>query len=208
MHVSSAETTGNINRNNARINAAMENFFNISPYETVFSSVFKLFDLRFRKIYIVHIRKCGHMAKKSKEKAKDIHSIKECPDCASQNLVYNEERQQVICRDCGLIYEPLAPEMEKQFAVSHGPIPVRTEMPEKLMMKITEEAAPKKAKKPKKKAAKKKPAKKKKPVKKKAKPKKAVKKKPAKKKAVKKKAKKAKKKSIFGRLKARLKKKR
>ena len=169
------------------------------------------------------------MAKKPKEKAKDIHDIKECPDCASQNLVYNEERQQVICRDCGLIYEPLAPAMEKQFAISHGPIPVRTEMPEKLMMKITEEAAPKKPKKAKKKkkpkkkkAAKKKPKKakkkpKKKAVKKKAKPKKAAKKKPVKKKAKKaakkkpkKKAvkKKAKKKGILGRFRLKLKKRR
>jgi len=154
------------------------------------------------------------MAKK-KEKSIGVHDIKECPDCASQNLVYNEERQQVICRDCGLIYEPLAPEMEKKFEVSHGMAHV--EARERIMIKVAEEKPRKKKsakKKPKKKAAKKKAKKKaakpkKKAVKKaakKAKPKK----KPSKKKLVKKKAtKKApKKKSLIGHIRARLKKKR
>jgi transcription initiation factor TFIIIB Brf1 subunit/transcription initiation factor TFIIB len=40
----------------------------------------------------------------------DIQQIKECPDCASTNIIYDEKEQQVICQDCGLIYEPLAPE--------------------------------------------------------------------------------------------------
>jgi transcription initiation factor TFIIIB Brf1 subunit/transcription initiation factor TFIIB len=38
----------------------------------------------------------------------DITDIKECPECASSNIIYNEEKQQVICKACGLIYEPLA----------------------------------------------------------------------------------------------------
>ena len=157
------------------------------------------------------------MAKKSKKtkEVADIHSIKECPDCASVNIVYNEERQQVICRDCGLIYEPLAPEMEKRFEESHELVP--REAHEKIMIGPVAEkpvkAKPrkvkkprkakkkkkvrKKAKKPRKKAVKKKPVKKKKPVREKAKPKKkAVKKKPVKKKG------------FLGRIKARLKKKR
>lgn len=151
------------------------------------------------------------MAKKKKqEKPIDIHDIKECPDCASQNIVYNEERQQIICRDCGLIYEPLTPEAEAKFESSHELMP-RGETPEKIMIRLAEEKPKKKAarkkkpKKAKKKAAKKK-VKKKKPVKKKA-----VKKKPAKKKAAKKKAvKKApkKKKGLIGHIRARFKKKR
>jgi len=156
------------------------------------------------------------MAKKKKEeKSIDIHDIKECPDCASQNIVYNEERQQVICRECGLIYEPLTPEAEAKFESSHEFRP-RTEAKERIMIQFGEEkpkkrkakskkakkkAAKKTVKKPKKKAAKK-TVKKAKPKKKAAK--KAVKKKPAKKKAVKK----AKKKSLFGHIRARLKKKR
>jgi len=155
------------------------------------------------------------MAKK-KEKTIDVYDIKECPDCASQNLVYNEERQQVICRDCGLIYEPLAPEMEKQFEATHGMAPV--EAKERIMIKVAEEKPKRTRKKPAKKKSKKakkvakKPAKK--AVKKSAK--KAV-KKPAKKKPAKKAAKPAKKKtvkkapkkkSLLGHIRARLKKKR
>ena len=36
----------------------------------------------------------------------DITKIKECPDCGSSNITKNKEKQQVICKDCGLIYEP------------------------------------------------------------------------------------------------------
>jgi transcription initiation factor TFIIIB Brf1 subunit/transcription initiation factor TFIIB len=140
------------------------------------------------------------MAKK-KEKQLNIHDIKECPDCASENLVYNEERQQVICRDCGLIYEPLAPEIEKRFEVTHAMAPI--EAPEKIMIRVAEE----KPAKPKKKPAKRKPAKKKKQVKKKAVKKiakKKAKKKPAEKKSAKKKVKKPakKKRSLIGHIRA------
>lgn len=152
------------------------------------------------------------MAKK-KEKPANVHDIKECPDCASQNLVYNDERQQVICRDCGLIYEPLAPDIEKKFEVTHGMAPM--EATERIMIKIAEEKPKKLAKKKAKKRKAKKKAKPKKKAKKAKPKKKAAKKKPAKKKAkkaVKKKAKekpaKAKKKSLLGHLKARFKRKR
>ena len=46
---------------------------------------------------------------------KSIHDIKECPECAGVNLVYNDTKQQVICKDCSMIYEPLTPEAEKKF---------------------------------------------------------------------------------------------
>lgn len=39
---------------------------------------------------------------------KDIHEIKECPDCASLNIIYSDLRDQVICKDCALIFEPFA----------------------------------------------------------------------------------------------------
>ncbi len=32
--------------------------------------------------------------------------VRECPDCASHNIVYSEVREQIICHDCGLIFEP------------------------------------------------------------------------------------------------------
>jgi transcription initiation factor TFIIIB Brf1 subunit/transcription initiation factor TFIIB len=49
----------------------------------------------------------------------DIREIKECPDCASSNIVHNVEREQVVCRECGLIYEPLTPEEEERFEETH-----------------------------------------------------------------------------------------
>lgn len=36
----------------------------------------------------------------------DIETINECPECASTNIV--KSTQKVVCKDCGLIYEPLA----------------------------------------------------------------------------------------------------
>ncbi len=49
----------------------------------------------------------------------DIKQIKECPDCASSNIVHNVEREQVICRECGLIFEPLTPDVEEAFEKTH-----------------------------------------------------------------------------------------
>jgi len=96
----------------------------------------------------------------------DINEIKECPDCASTNILHETFRDQVICRECGLIFEPLAPPLKRTEAVEP---------------RVTKKAP---AAKPKKKAAKKA----KKPAKKKAKkPAKKAKKKKAKKKAAKKK---------------------
>ena len=45
--------------------------------------------------------------------------LKECPDCASPNIGKSEIREQIICRDCGLIYEPLDPETEEVFEKTH-----------------------------------------------------------------------------------------
>ncbi|MBW2976115.1 hypothetical protein KY347_01565 [Candidatus Woesearchaeota archaeon] len=39
----------------------------------------------------------------------------ECAECGSSNVYYNEKTQQVICRDCGAIFEELMPKEEKQF---------------------------------------------------------------------------------------------
>ncbi len=40
---------------------------------------------------------------------KDVKEIKECPDCASMNIVLNQQRDQVVCKDCGLIFEQMIP---------------------------------------------------------------------------------------------------
>jgi transcription initiation factor TFIIIB Brf1 subunit/transcription initiation factor TFIIB len=51
---------------------------------------------------------------------KSIKEIKECPECGSDNISYNEKKQQVVCKTCGLIFEPLAPDAEKKFEKASG----------------------------------------------------------------------------------------
>lgn len=46
---------------------------------------------------------------------KDIKDIKECPECGSSNINHIEKKLQVICKDCGLIYEPMDPKKEDKF---------------------------------------------------------------------------------------------
>ncbi len=45
----------------------------------------------------------------------DIKEVKECPECGSVEITHNERKQQVICRACGMIFEPMAPEREEKF---------------------------------------------------------------------------------------------
>lgn len=83
-----------------------------------------------------------------------IENMRECPDCAGTNIIYIDSRDQLVCRDCGLVFEPLTPIDEKKFETSHN-IDLGLEMPKG-------KAVSKPAKQPKKKS---KPSKKK-PVKK------------------------------------------
>ncbi len=39
----------------------------------------------------------------------NANEIKECPDCGSINIIHGKMRDQIICRDCGLIFEPAIP---------------------------------------------------------------------------------------------------
>jgi len=39
----------------------------------------------------------------------------ECPECGSSNIVVKEDTNQIICQDCGAIFEELMPEEEKKF---------------------------------------------------------------------------------------------
>jgi transcription initiation factor TFIIIB Brf1 subunit/transcription initiation factor TFIIB len=56
---------------------------------------------------------------------KNIKEIKRCPECASTNIIHNEKKQQVICRDCGLIFEPLMPEFEEKYEKIAGINPAK-----------------------------------------------------------------------------------
>jgi len=42
------------------------------------------------------------------KKLDNIDSINACTGCGSANIIKNQKKQQVICKDCGLIFEPLA----------------------------------------------------------------------------------------------------
>lgn len=50
---------------------------------------------------------------------KNIHQLKECPDCSSTNISYDDKEDQIVCNDCGLIFEPMAPPAEKSFEKAH-----------------------------------------------------------------------------------------
>lgn len=50
----------------------------------------------------------------------NIHDIKECPQCGSLDLVYRTAQEQVVCKDCGMIFEPLPPAEEEEFERAAG----------------------------------------------------------------------------------------
>jgi len=52
----------------------------------------------------------------------EIKKIKVCPECGSSNISKSRVKDQVICRDCGLIFEPLPPKLEKKFEKVSGSI--------------------------------------------------------------------------------------
>ena len=39
----------------------------------------------------------------------------ECAECGSKRVHYNKKTQQIICKDCGAIFEELTPKEEKKF---------------------------------------------------------------------------------------------
>ncbi|MBI4738720.1 TFIIB-type zinc ribbon-containing protein [Candidatus Woesearchaeota archaeon] len=51
----------------------------------------------------------------SKERAGPAARRKECPDCGSPNVLYETATEQLICHDCGLIFEELPPDDEKEY---------------------------------------------------------------------------------------------
>jgi ribosomal protein S27E len=40
---------------------------------------------------------------------------KDCPDCGSINIIFDPETEQLICQDCGLIFEELPPDLERRY---------------------------------------------------------------------------------------------
>jgi len=51
---------------------------------------------------------------------KDIHDVKSCPECGNSDIMHNDLKQQVVCKSCGMIFEPMAPAREEQFERAAG----------------------------------------------------------------------------------------
>ena len=45
----------------------------------------------------------------------DLSKVKQCPECGSSKIIYDDEKQQIICQDCGAVFSELTPEQEKKF---------------------------------------------------------------------------------------------
>ena len=45
----------------------------------------------------------------------ELKDVKQCPECGSDDIVYNEKKDEIICKSCGAIFSELTPEMEKKF---------------------------------------------------------------------------------------------
>ena len=43
----------------------------------------------------------------------------ECAECGSGNVNYSKKTQQIVCKDCGAIFEELTPAEEKKFEKAH-----------------------------------------------------------------------------------------
>ena len=88
----------------------------------------------------------------------NIKEITSCPDCGSTNIIHGTVREQIICRDCGLIFEPLAPGIEEKMPLT-APAPKKEAKAAKKLKtakkKAKKKIVKKKAKKPVKKAVKK-----------------------------------------------------
>ena len=75
-----------------------------------------------------------------------LQSIHECPDCASENIIHSTLRDQVICKDCGLVFEPFMP-VERPVTAKAREAPARKAKPAKARKAKAKKAKP--AKKPK-----------------------------------------------------------
>ena len=48
----------------------------------------------------------------AKKKLKDQNL---CPECGSENVIYKRDDDELVCKDCGMIFSKLTHDDEKQF---------------------------------------------------------------------------------------------
>lgn len=46
---------------------------------------------------------------------KDPEKVRACPECGSRRVRYSEFNQALICKECGVMYPELAPELEQTY---------------------------------------------------------------------------------------------
>jgi len=46
---------------------------------------------------------------------KEVRRRKACPDCGSANIMFDPDTEQLICHDCGLLFEELPADLEKRY---------------------------------------------------------------------------------------------
>jgi transcription initiation factor TFIIIB Brf1 subunit/transcription initiation factor TFIIB len=44
---------------------------------------------------------------------------KECQECGSTNVIYDKEKDELICQACGAVFAELEPKKEKEFEEAH-----------------------------------------------------------------------------------------
>ena len=45
----------------------------------------------------------------------DLSKLKQCPSCGSDNIIYDESKDEIICKDCRGIFSELTKDQEEQF---------------------------------------------------------------------------------------------
>jgi ribosomal protein S27E len=52
-------------------------------------------------------KKAAKKAAAEEDDARSVKRRKACPDCGSRNIMFDTETEQLICHDCGLLFEEL-----------------------------------------------------------------------------------------------------
>ncbi len=45
----------------------------------------------------------------------ETKKLRVCPECGSSNVTRSKVKEQIMCRDCGLVFEELTTQAEKKF---------------------------------------------------------------------------------------------
>jgi ribosomal protein S27E len=59
--------------------------------------------------------KKGKVEEEVSDRPRSVKRRKDCPDCGSGNIIFDPETEQLICQDCGLIFEELPADIEKKY---------------------------------------------------------------------------------------------